>query len=179
MSIRWFKDNPPHPYLYKTCGRVLGAVIAAMLVCVPIVDASEPGDPTVTLVVISFMPLVLLGLLLTGRCLFAKYEEPDWAELHRATTPERTLIFSCAAFVALILFARIVPFDSTFWGLVVTVLIITPWLSYAQHVGELRLAVQNTGFVTRTHCTRCDELEARISSMNSAGLWRRILKTYQ
>lgn len=58
--------------------------------------------------------------------------------VHQALTPERIYILGCSLFALATLMSTLVAFDPTVWGLLLSVAIIGPLVSYAQHVGELR-----------------------------------------
>lgn len=90
------------------------------------------------MLLLMLVPLAIVLLPLLWRTLGASNAAHAPDMVHQALTPERIYILGCSLFALATLMSTFVAFDPTVWGLLLSVAIIGPLVSYAQHVGELR-----------------------------------------
>lgn len=98
----------------------------------------DPPRENQSVLLLMLVPLAIILLPLLWRTLGASNAAHAPNVVHQALTPERIYILGCSLFALATLMSTLVTFDPTIWGLLLSVAIIGPLVSYAQHIGELR-----------------------------------------
>lgn len=98
----------------------------------------DPSRENQSVLLLLLVPLGILLLPSLWRTLSASNAGHAPEVVHQALTPERIYILGCSLFALTTLMSPVVAFDPTIWGLLLSVAVIGPLVSYAQHVGELR-----------------------------------------
>lgn len=135
-----------------------------------------------------YAPLLVLAVLLIRRCVNALDRDLDQRLLYEATTPERMFVLSCVLLTAALLLSSVMQFDVTVWGVLISVVAVGPWVSYAHHVGQLRVLLHEepgSTEVTRLSTELVelsadrDRLKSKIEAMERATVWQRIRRQYR